>query len=264
MNPFQGFTCLLVLLISLLAPSANATRKLLAPVSENELVHFTVSLPMSDEPGLDQFLQEVYDTTHPNFRKFLTPQEVTQRFGPTNQQVSDVQTLFESNSLKIGSVAGNRFLISAYGETKYVNKFFQIQLAHFLDEESKEIVRSSTSPPVLPSNIRAVFGLDNSTRHRRKSSVKKSFSLKEKRRLKSERRLSNVGLSPSDITSAYEFPTNLQGNTQTIALVEYDNFLDSDITEYIDSFSLPSNPKVSRVYISSYKKTIPCNTSNFQ
>ena len=55
-------------------------------------------------------------------------------------------------------------------------------------------------------------------------------------------------MTHSDITKIYGIPTSLQGSLQSIALVEYDNFLDSDITTYASLFSLPT-PNFQRILI---------------
>ena len=52
----------------------------------------------------------------------------------------------------------------------------------------------------------------------------------------------------AQLQKAYSFPTAYDGEGQTIAIVEFDNYLDSDISYYAKVNSLPT-PNVTRVYL---------------
>ena len=44
-----------------------------------------IVLPVRDQAGLDNFLQEVYDPSSPTYRQFLTVEQFTERFGPSQE-----------------------------------------------------------------------------------------------------------------------------------------------------------------------------------
>ena len=52
------------------------------------VMRLALGVPMRDPAGLQNFLAQVYDPASPNYRQFLTPEEITTRFGPT---VADYQ-----------------------------------------------------------------------------------------------------------------------------------------------------------------------------
>lgn len=52
-------------------------------LSQNQMMNLDIVLPVRDQAGLDRFVAEVYDAASANYRHFLTPQEFTARFGPT-------------------------------------------------------------------------------------------------------------------------------------------------------------------------------------
>ena len=212
--PLYTQICFLGFLVLFSGESVATKRRLIAEVHEEEILPFTVSLPLPNETELDQFLEDLYNPLHKNYRKFLTPKQFTAQFGPTNKQVSKIRSILEANSFVFNNISDNRLLIHASGHAKDVNKFFQIQLAHYLDEESGLVILSHESSPTLPTEIRGVFGLDNSTCFRRKSLKKTELSVRQKRDLLNGRKL-NSGLTPSEIKLAYEVPTNLHGKTQT-------------------------------------------------
>ncbi len=50
--------------------------------STNSL-NLAIGLPLRDQPGLTRLLQDIYDPASPNYRHYLTPEQFTERFGPT-------------------------------------------------------------------------------------------------------------------------------------------------------------------------------------
>ena len=48
-------------------------------------LNLSISLPLRDRPGLTNLLRQIYDPASPNFRHYLTPEQFTQRFGPTEE-----------------------------------------------------------------------------------------------------------------------------------------------------------------------------------
>ena len=49
----------------------------------NQVLQLDLVLQLSDQAGLDSFLKDLYDPTSPSYRHFVTPQEFTARFGPS-------------------------------------------------------------------------------------------------------------------------------------------------------------------------------------
>src|SRR5262245_38992521 len=50
-------------------------------VAEAQSLTLTIVLRRTDEAGFARFLDEIYDRQSPNFRRFATPEAVTDRFG---------------------------------------------------------------------------------------------------------------------------------------------------------------------------------------
>ena len=53
------------------------------PPATQQLVRLAIELPFRDQAGLTNLLTELYDPQSPQFHKFLTPDEFTARFGPS-------------------------------------------------------------------------------------------------------------------------------------------------------------------------------------
>src|ERR1035441_8573446 len=68
---------------------AQATGRL----PSNQVLQLDLVLQLSDQAGLQSFLKDLYDPTSPSYRHFLTPQEFTARFGPTQNDYEAVVRL---------------------------------------------------------------------------------------------------------------------------------------------------------------------------
>ncbi|MGO8697259.1 MAG: protease pro-enzyme activation domain-containing protein [Limisphaerales bacterium] len=83
----------------------------LAPIGRlpatNQL-RLAIGLPSRDRMGLDNFVAQVSDPASPNFRHFLTREEVTARFEPTAQDYDAVKKFARTNDLAITVSHNNR------------------------------------------------------------------------------------------------------------------------------------------------------------
>src|SRR5690242_19822789 len=59
-------------------------------LATDKLMSLDVVLPIRDEAGLDTFVAEVTDPSNANYQHYLTPQEFTARFGPTQNDYDTV------------------------------------------------------------------------------------------------------------------------------------------------------------------------------
>jgi kumamolisin len=64
---------------------ANGQAQLIGKLPSTQTLRFDMVLPLRDRAGLQDFVQEVQDPRSPSYHQFLTPQEFTARFGPSQQ-----------------------------------------------------------------------------------------------------------------------------------------------------------------------------------
>ena len=68
---------------------------------QNQMMNLDIVLPVRDQAGLDQFVADVYDPASTNYRHFLTPQEFTARFGPTQANYNAVLQFAQMNGFTV-------------------------------------------------------------------------------------------------------------------------------------------------------------------
>ena len=126
---------------------SSLTAKGLLPAT-NQL-NLAIGLPLRDAPGLDDFLAQLYDPASPNFRQFLTPEEFTARFGPTEQDYEAVKNFARTNGLAVTTTYSNRLVLDVAGPAAAVEKAFHITLRTYRHPtEARDFFAPDTEPMV--------------------------------------------------------------------------------------------------------------------
>jgi len=59
-----------------------------------------IGLPLHNQAGLTALLQQLNDPASPNYRQWLTPEQFTERFGPTEEDYQTVVAFAKASGLK--------------------------------------------------------------------------------------------------------------------------------------------------------------------
>ncbi len=112
-------------------------------------LRLAIGLPLRDPAGLDKFLTQVYDPASPIFHQFLTPEELTTRFGPTEQEYEAVKTFARTNGLVITATHPNRLVLDVVGPVAAVEKAFHLTLRTYQHPtEARDFYAPDTEPTV--------------------------------------------------------------------------------------------------------------------
>ena len=84
----------------------NGQAKPIGQLPLNQTMTLHIVLPLSDRPGLQALLKELYDPASPNYRNFLTVPEFTARFGPSQTNYDAAVSFVEANGFTV--VGGSR------------------------------------------------------------------------------------------------------------------------------------------------------------
>ena len=85
---------------------ANGQAQLIGQLPANQSLRFDITLPLRDRAGLQNFVKEVQDPSSPLYHQFLTPQEVTARFGPSQEDWNSLVAYAKASGFEV--VGGNR------------------------------------------------------------------------------------------------------------------------------------------------------------
>jgi subtilase family serine protease len=72
-------------------------------------------LPLRNQEALDSFLKDLYDPASPTHRRFLTVEEFTERFGPTQEDYDAVMHFVQTRGLTVVGTSRNRLNLDVTG-----------------------------------------------------------------------------------------------------------------------------------------------------
>jgi kumamolisin len=211
-----------------------------------------VVLKLRNITKLKSFLASLQDSASPEFHQFLTPQQFTDQYGPTEVQVSAVTDWLKSQGLTIAGVAPNRLTIRVKATTGALERVFDIRINDY--QYSGRSVFSPAGkphvPPAIAGEVTTILGL---------SDVVKPRPLSIPRPLSAAQSCGGVRLSytPHQITTAYDWPsitdTNNGGGVTianaTAATIPGQGFSSQDITKFWTNEGLPSNHSITFITV---------------
>jgi kumamolisin len=178
-------------------------------------------------------------------RKYLTSSELAQRYGASQEDVDQVIAFAHENGLAVVDHNLAARMVRLSGTVTALQNAFGVDLKIYQNTEGTESYRGRTGEIHLPEEladiVQSVHGLDN------RDQAKPHF------RVLSQSRAKASGLKPFTanlVASAYGFPTNATGKSQTIALIELGGgYKTTDLTKYFHQFG--TKPTISAVSVDS-------------
>ncbi len=145
------------------ADVASGQAPFVGELPADQTMNLNIALPLRNEADLDTLLQQLYDPQSPQFHKFLSVQEFTDRFGPTQDDYDQVIQFAQRNGLLVTGTYPNRLVVNVSGPVKDIEKAFRVTMASY---QHPTEARTFYSPDREPSADLAiplwhVSGLDN-------------------------------------------------------------------------------------------------------
>ena len=205
-----------------------------------------IGLPLRNEAALNELLQQLYDPHSTNFHRFLTPQEFTARFGPTEQDYQTVRSFAEGNGLTVVGTYPNRVVLDVEGCASNVEQAFHTTLQTYRHPKEPRDFFAPDTQPSVPANlpIADVEGLSDFRRPRPLSHPARPLTGKP---------LSGSGPSGwymgNDFRNAYAPGTTLTGAGQAVGLLEFSDYYQVDITNYENAIGLTNYVPLKNVVV---------------
>ena len=219
---------------------ANGQAPLVGPLRATQSLRFDIVLPLRDRAGLQNFVQEVNDPTSPVYHQFLMPQEVTARFGPSQENWNALVAFAKASGFEIiGGTLDSRDLWLT-GTVANIERAFHVNMNIYRDPtEGRTFFAVDREPTVdLPFQLWHITGLDNDSQphplYVKKSDYAKAHGIDPGKFIAH----ATTGSGPSDsflgsdMRAAYYEGTALTGSGQNIALFEFAGTDLVDLTTY--------------------------------
>ena len=191
------------------------------------------ALPLRDQAGLEDFLRDVYNPSSTSYRKFLTVEQFTERFGPSQEDYDSVIQFAKANGFTVVGTSRNRVNLNVTGSVADIERVLHVSMGVYQHPtESRTFFAPDREPtPNMSVRLWAISGLDNFSTPQR---------MLVKRTAQPDGVISNAttGSCPgksfcgSDMRAAYYGGTALTGSGQSLGLFEFIGTDLVDLTTY--------------------------------
>src|SRR5580692_7405672 len=123
------------------------------PLAATNELRLAIGLQLRDRAGLENVVAQVSDPASPTFRHFLTREELTARFGPTEQDYEAVKKFAMTNGLAIALTHANRLLLDVTGPAAAVEKAFHIKLWIYRHPTEPRDFFAPNSEPMVDASL---------------------------------------------------------------------------------------------------------------
>ena len=230
----------------------NGQARLLGRLPATQIMELDVVLPLRDPDGLDSFLADLYSSTVPNYRPFLTPAEFTEKFGPTQSDYDAVARYAQEHGLAVVGGSRGGMEVQVKGPVSAIESAFHVNLLTYQHPTENRLFYGPDREPTvdLPFALWHISGLDNFSiphpMYVKKSDYAKAHGIAPEDVV----RHATTGSGPSasflgsDMRAAYYGGSALTGAGQNLGLFEYAGTDLADLTTYFKNAKQPNKVKV--------------------
>jgi subtilase family serine protease len=174
-----------ILALSAQAQSAAPAVRIVSPIDESQLVTMrgsmnpaaigaidrgsvSASLPMvltmvlsrsaEEQAAFDAFVASQYDQNSPNFHQWLSPQQIGQRFGPAQSDISTLSSWLAGHGFAVKSVGPDGMTIQFSGTAGQVENAFHADI-HNLSAQGQAHIANITDPQIPAALAPLVVGI---------------------------------------------------------------------------------------------------------
>ncbi len=221
------------------------------PASQS--LQLNITLPLRNEAQLDKLLEQIYNPQSPMYHQFLSVEDFTERFGPSQEDYETVISFAEKNGLAVTGTSPNRLVVNVEGRVVDIEKAFHVNMNIYQHPTENRVFYSPDKEPTTDSEVKLwhITGLDNFSKPKPASLIRDAAA-----------RGNTTGSGPSgyfigsDMRTAYYGGTALTGAGQSVGLVEFAGYNMTDITNYFAKVGQPL--KVSVVGVSTDGSSLNC------
>ncbi len=216
----------------------NGQAQYVGPLPATQSMRLVVALPIRNQAALDNFLKEVYDPSSGSYRQFLTVEQFTARFGPSQQDYDEVIRFAETHGFTVVSTSRNRLNLDVTGSVAAIEEAFHLKIGtYLLPTENRTFYAPDREPtPDLAVRLWHISGLDNYSIPR--PAIVHRDGLHSEATTGSGPGASFLG---SDMRAAYYEGTALSGSGQSLGLLEYYGTDLTDLDTYYSNVHQTNN-----------------------
>lgn len=141
----------------------SGSARALGKVPPAQMMDLDLVLPLRDPAGLDALLSDLYDPRNPSYRQFLTVEQFTARFGPTQADYDAVVEFARAHGLKVTGGSRDGMEVQVRGSVAAIEAAFHVDMRTYQHPSENRAFYAPDRDPTagLPVRLAHVSGLDN-------------------------------------------------------------------------------------------------------
>ncbi len=199
----------------------DGTAHFIANLSSSQTLHLVIALPLRNQDELNQLLTNLYNPSSPSYHQFLSVDQFTAEFGPTQQDYDSVISYAEANGLTVVDTSPNRVNLQVTGSVANIQSAFHVNLGVYQHPTENRTFYAPDKEPTtgLSISLWHISGLDN-------FSIPHPAGLTHNPQSSGSKSGATTGSGPSasflgsDMRAAY-YGGSLTGSGQMLGLLEF-------------------------------------------
>ena len=225
------------------APTDPSVIPVVGPVPLSTEIPLTISLPVRNAAALDTLVSQVADPNSPNFRKYLTVDQFTNTFGPTDADYTALINWAHTVGFDVSATHQDHMLISVLATAAQIERAFYTNLLYRLRRDGSRFV-----------TVDRDLSLDFNVPILRVSGLNEVIAPTPGFHQDAPGGFPDPGSGPgglyggNDFRAAYASGATEIGNGQIVALVQFDDYFPGDVAAYRNQFNLPNVPILKKTF----------------
>jgi subtilase family serine protease len=219
--------------------TVNGQAKVVGRLPATQSMRLVLVLPLRNQAALDSLLRDLYDPSSSSYHQFLTVDEFTARFGPSQEDYDAVTSFAKTKGLTVVGTSRNRMNVDVSGSVANIEGALHVTMSTYQHPTENRTFYAPDREPTPDLSVRLwhIAGLDN-------------YSIPVPalvRRPPGVQPAATTGSCPSasfcgsDMRAAYYGGTALTGAGQTLGLLEYFGTDLADLKTYFKNAGQTNN-----------------------
>lgn len=149
--------CFLLSATATAATPFGGTDGVVRAAKDTETINFVLTLPPTDQAGMDLALQEMYDPNSPDYRNFLSPEEFNAKYAPSEASYAALIHFAKKSGLAITGEDKGRTMLDVAGNAAAIRRLFKAQMYWRQTPDGKQYLAPDRESS-LPSDLIAIGG----------------------------------------------------------------------------------------------------------
>lgn len=226
-----------------LLEAGDGTAQVPAPVrlglaSPTEEVAFDLVLAPRDPEASRRFTADLRDPASPDYRHYLSPEQIGERFGPTDETLARIHEVLDVVGIQAVAMPAQRTRLSVTGPGAAVSAFLRVPIERWQDPRSGLVYHATSQTPAVPAALSGVVSAVSGLSPWLPVSHAAAPELPAR------------GLTPQDLARAYDYESmwaeGIDGTGTSVGILQFGLDTDEDLAVFDAAFGL-SGPAPKRV-----------------